>query len=335
MDQETGKPKTRSREEFVAFLQQIGQTNIDGRPAQASRTAFITAFMRAFHSINENPKVFDDSMAVRLLSTEEYAFFEEMYYRGTVKDESEELPSPAQRRAVVTAVLRAGAAGGVLSRARFAEDSLEKAIIQGVRQYVLLGAGLDTFALRRPDLLDKIQIIEVDHPATQALKRHRLSAMGFLAPRSLQFIAVDFAQENLPHALSRSSFNSKIPSFFSWLGVTYYLARENLFQVLHSLSEAAAPHSQVAFDYMDIEAFDPDMATPQVKDLRDKVRLLGEPMKTGLDPKTLEKDLSQVGWKLVQNLAPKDIEKIYFQDGTDGFRAGKHIHLALAALPGK
>ncbi|MBF0498303.1 MAG: class I SAM-dependent methyltransferase [Deltaproteobacteria bacterium] len=333
MDQETGKLKTRSREEFVAFLQGIGQTNIDGRPAQASRTAFITAFMRAFHSINETPKVFDDWMAVRLLSTEEYAFFEEMYYRETVKDETKELTSPAQRRAVVTAVLRAGAAGGVLSRARFAEDSLEKAIDQGVRQYVLLGAGLDTFALRRADLLDKIQVIEVDHPATQAVKRQRLSVMGFLAPPSLQFIAVDFSQENLPHALSRSSFNSEIPAFFSWLGVTYYLERENLFQVLHSLSQTAAPHSQVAFDYMDIEAFDPDTATPRVKDLRNKVRLLGEPMKTGLDPRTLEKDLRQVGWKLLQNLSPNDIEKIYFQEGTEGFRAGKHIHLALAVRP--
>ncbi|MBF0507818.1 MAG: class I SAM-dependent methyltransferase [Deltaproteobacteria bacterium] len=335
MDQETEKLKIRPVEEFVAFLQKIGQTSIDGRPAQASRTAFITAFMRAFHSINENPKVFDDWMAARLLSTEEYAFFEEMYYRGTVKDETEEPVSPTQRRAVVTAVLRAGAAGGVLSRARFAEDSLETAIDRGIRQYVLLGAGLDTFALRRADLLDKIQVIEVDHPATQALKRQRLSAMGHLAPPSLEFIAVDFSQENLPQALSRSSFDFETPAFFSWLGVTYYLERENLFQVLHSLSETAAPHSRVVFDYMDTEAFDPDMATPRVKDLRNKVRLLGEPMKTGLDPRTLEKDLRQAGWKLLQNLAPNDIEKIYFQEGPEGFRAGKHIHLALASLPGR
>jgi methyltransferase (TIGR00027 family) len=333
--QEATKFETLSREEFVAFLEGIGKTTVDGRPAKASRTAFITAFIRAFHSANENPKVFDDGMAAQLLTAEEYAFFEEMYYWRALKGAAEAPASPARRQSVVRAAMRAGVAGGILSRARFAEDSLEKAVAEGVQQYVLLGAGLDTFALRRGDLLGKIRVIEVDHPATQAIKRERLAAMEFSLPASLHFVAVDFSREDLSHALSRSCYDSEIPAFFSWLGVSYYLEREDLFKVLRSLSETVAPGSQIAFDYMDLEAFDPDRATLHVQKLKDKVRFLGEPMKSGLDPEVLEKDLKGVGWELRQNLSPEDIEEMYFRGCADGLRTGKHIHLALAALPGK
>ena len=335
MVQEAAKFDTLSRQEFVAFLEGIGKSTVDGRPVEASRTAFITAFMRAYHSANENPKVFDDWMAARLLTADEYAFFEEMYYRRTLRDAPEASALPSQRRSVITAAMRAGAVGGVLCRARFAEDSLEQAVAEGVQQYVLLGAGLDTFALRRADLLGKIRVIEVDHPATQAVKRQRLAAMGFSLPPSLHFVAVDFSQEDLPHGLSRSCYDAEIPAFFSWLGVTYYLEREHLFKVLRGLSETAAPQSLLAFDYMSKEAFDPGQVTPQVQKLKDKVRLLGEPMKTGLDPKLLEKDLLEVGWELRQNLSAEAIQESYFRGCADGLRAGKYLHLALAALPGK
>ena len=324
-----------SRKEFAAFLEGIGKTTVDGRPAEASRTALITAFIRAFHSANEKPKVFDDRMAAQLLTAEEYAFFEEMYYRRTARDKTEAPASPAQRRSVVAAAMRAGAAAGILSRARFAEDSLEKAIVEGVQQYVLLGAGLDTFALRRPDLLGKIRVIEVDHPATQAIKRQRLAAMGFSLPPSLHFVALDFSQGDLGQALSRSGYDSEIPAFFSWLGVTYYLEREDLFKVLRRLSETAAPGSLLAFDYMDMEAFDPGKATAQLQRLKDKVRFLGEPMKSGLDPKVLEKDLRGAGWELRQNLSAEDVEETYLRGCASGFRPGKHIHFALATLPNR
>jgi methyltransferase (TIGR00027 family) len=324
-----------SREEFVAFLKGVGKTTIDGKPVEASRTAFITAFIRAFHSANEAPKIFDDWRAAQLLTEEEYASFEEMYYRRTLRGVPAAPAPPAERRSVVGVAMRAGAAGGILSRARFAEDALERAVAEGVRQYVLLGAGLDTFALRRADLLGKIRVIEVDRPATQAVKRRRLAATGVSLPPSLYFVAVDFSQEDLPHALSRAPYDPDLPAFFSWLGVTYYLEREDLFKVLQGLAETAAPHSLLAFDYMDVESFDPTRTTPQVQELKDRVRLLGEPMKTGLDPTTLAQDLRGVGWELREDLSSEDIEGAYFRGCADGWRTGKHIHLALAALPGE
>ena len=322
------------RKEFVAFLEGIGKTTVDGRPANASRTAFITAFIRAFHSVNAKSNVFDDWMAARLLTPEEYAFFEEMYYQRGLGNGIGGA-APAKRQSVVTAVLRGYASGAILSRARFAEDSLEKAILEGVRQYVLLGAGLDTFAVRRPDLLAKIQVIEVDHPATQAVKRQRLAAMGFSPPPSLHFVAVDFSQDDLQHALSLSCYDREAPAFFSWLGVTYYLDRDHLFSVLRALSETAASGSVLALDYIDGEAFNPSLATPRERELRDGVQRLGEPMKKGLDPATLERDLMQVGWELRKDLSPEDIEKTYFQGCSDELHAGKHVHLALAASVGK
>jgi methyltransferase (TIGR00027 family) len=330
---ESSKFETMSRKEFLAFLEGIGKTTVDGRPAEASRTAFITAFMRAFHSANEKPTVFDDWMAARLLTADEYEFFEEMYYRRALRDTTEARSSVAQRRSVITAAMRFGATGTIVSRARFAEDALEKAVSDGVGQYVLLGAGLDTFALRRADLLGKIQVIEVDHPATQAIKRQRLAALGLSLPPSLHFVAADFSQEDLPHALSRSSYNPESPAFFSWLGVTYYLEREHLFKVLRSLSETAASQSLIAFDYMDREAFDPGKMTTQAQRLQDGVRTLGEPMKTGLDPEMIEKDLLMVGWELRQDLSAEDIEESYFRGCAEGLHAGRHIHLALAAVP--
>lgn len=333
MRDEAAFPDDPSRERFLAFLKGIGRTTVDGKPAEASRTAFITAFLRAFHAANESPRIFDDGVAVQLLTAEEYAFFQELYYRRTLKGAPSAPASPAERRSAVAAAMRAGVAGGVLSRARFAEEEAEAAISEGVRQIVVLGAGFDTFALRRADLLEGVRVIEVDQPATQAVKRERLEARG-VSPPWLSFVAVDFSREDLPHALTRSCFDPGTPTFFSWLGVTYYLEREDLFRVLQGLAATAAPGSRLAFDYMDLESFDPATSTPQVQELRDKVRLLGEPMKTGLNPATLEADLLAVGWELRRQLSPQVIEAAYFRGCAGGWRTGKHIHLALAVLPG-
>jgi O-methyltransferase involved in polyketide biosynthesis len=105
--------------------------------------------------------------------------------------------------------------------------------------------------------------------------------------------------------------------------------------VIRSLSAIAAQHSRLAFDYMDMDAFDPGTTAPQVQRLKDILRSMGEPMKTGLDPGVLEKELRGVGWELRENLSPEDIEKIYFRGYLDGYRARKHIHFALAVIPGK
>lgn len=332
MIQESTRFETMSRADFRSFLEGIGRTTLDGRPCAASRTAFITAFMRAYHSANEDPKVFDDWMAVRLLTPDEYAFFQEMYYRKTLRDRAGDPILKTGRPSILTHAMRGGQVGSVLCRARFAEEALERAVHDGARQYIILGAGFDTFAMRRPDLLEKISVIEVDHPAMQAVKRRRLAEMGFEAPSSLHFAAVDFSKEDLLHALSGTVYDPSLPAFFSWLGVTYYLERHDLSNVLRSLSESAAPTSRLAFDYLDTEVFHPDAAAPQAQELQGKLRSLGEPMKTGLDPATLDKELIETGWRLRCNLSPTEIRERYFRECAADLRPGRYLHLALAEI---
>lgn len=335
MVREAGKFEAMQREEFLAFLEGLGKATVDGQIVKASRTALFAAFMRAFHSANYDRKVFDDWMAARLLTADEYAFCEEVYYRRTLRSMGKESAVRADRQAVIAAAMHGAQVAGVLSRARFAEESLEKAVADGISQYVLLGAGFDTFALRRPDLLAKIRVIEVDHPSTQVVKRQRMAAAGVTPPPSLHFVPVDFSKEDLCHALSRSCFDAETPAFFSWLGVILYLERDDVFNALRSLSETAAPNSLLAFDYMHSEAFDPGKATQQMQSLQDSLRFLGEPLKTGFDPAALQKDLLEAGWELKRDLCAEDIDEAYLRGCAEGFRVGKYLHLALAALPGK
>lgn len=335
METTVGRFQAMTREELRAFLNGIGKTLIDGRPVAASRTAFAAAFMRAYHSANENPKVFDDWMAARMLTPDEVAFFEELYYRVALRNAPGDAALRADRKAALAAAMRRSQVADVLGRARFAEDCLERAVAEGIRQYVILGAGFDTFALRRPDLLAGISTIEVDHPSTQAVKRLRLAAMGLTLPSSLHFIPVDFSREDLAGALAGSCYNAEVPSFFSWLGVTYYLERRDIFNLLLGLGRTAAPGSMIAFDYLHAKAFDADAAAPQMKDLQRRLSSLGEPLKTGLDPAALGRDLAETRWQLKLNHSPNEIHETYFRQCATPLRTGKYLHLALAALPGK
>jgi methyltransferase (TIGR00027 family) len=111
-------------------------------------------------------------------------------------------------------------------RSRYAEDELSKAIERGVAQYVILGAGLDSFAYRRRDLAEVIHVFEVDYPATQAWKQARLRTLGITLPSNLTFIPIDFEKQALADALRAGGYRAEKPAFFSWLGVTEYLTEE-------------------------------------------------------------------------------------------------------------
>lgn len=219
-----------------------------------------------------------------------------------------------------------------LSRARYAEDSLEEAIRQGVQQYVILGAGMDTFAFRRPDMLEQLQVFEVDHPATQAFKRSRLTELGWEHPAELHFVPVDFTKENLVAALKRSSYDPQKLSFFSWLGVTMYLTRNVVFATLQAIADIAPAGSTIIFDYYDTDAFNPDRSSKRMQKEQEIVRLVGEPMKEGIDPSTLAADLEGIGLLLYENLSPADIEERYFKGRTDGYHAFEHVHFAWAVV---
>jgi methyltransferase (TIGR00027 family) len=300
---------------------------------RTSITALITAYTRGYHAANDSPKIFDDFLAHHLLSREELGSVENWLMSSLRRFNPASAASFPDRRSAFAWIMQAGAAPSiVLARARYAEECLEERIRQGVAQYVILGAGMDSFAFRRRDLLEKLRVFEVDHPATQCCKRRRLAELGWELPEGLQFIPVDFTRQSLASALMRSSYVAQAPTFFSWLGVTYYLPRAAVFATLRDVAQAAPAGSRLVFDYLDADAFIPRKAAPRVLRMLRSVQEIGEPMLAGLDPLTLGAELAPLGLRLDEELSPWDIQQRYFMGRTDHYRACEHAHFALAAV---
>ena len=219
-----------------------------------------------------------------------------------------------------------------LSRSRYAEDLVEQAVNRGIRQYVILGAGMDTFAFRRPDIAEKIKIFEVDHPATQEQKMDKLNNAGLVPAAQHYFIPVDFARTSLVEALRSSPFDQREPAIFSWLGVTFYLTPEVVLDTFRAIAGISPSGSMVIFDFMDKEAFVPGKASRQSKKIQEIVKTAGEPMKMGFDINALSAGLDEAGLFLKEMLRPDEIENRYFKDRTDGYHASEHIHFAYAAV---
>lgn len=299
---------------------------------QVSSTARISAFVRALHAAHDDPKIFDDFLAPQLFTEEERTLFSDNLSMALAFFDPEHAAVSPDQATALHWFTRAQSGPIVLSRARYTEDGLEVAVKDGVRQYVILGAGLDTFAFRRPDLLKQIQVFEIDHPATQAFKRRRLAELGWELPPQLNFIPVDFNVESLTAALNQSAYDPHMPSFFSWLGVTYYLTRQVVLGTLRSISGIAPTGSPIVFDYLDTNAFVPEKAAKRVRLMQEAARRGGEPMKEGLDPLALASELAKVGLALREDLAPADIQARYFDGRTDGYYAFEHVHLARAVV---
>ena len=300
---------------------------------QVSKTAMGTAFMRAYHAAHDHPKIFDDFLAQYMITEAEYRESEARHLRAFQKFDPDRAATYSDpRRALAYWMQNAGAPAIVLGRARYAEDNLEQAVKEGVKQYVILGAGMDTFAARRRDLVKHLEVFEVDHPATQAHKRQRLLAAGQEPPVQQHFIPVDFSQENLAEVLKRAAYRSQAPSFFSWLGVTYYLTREALFTTFRAIAASAPSGSPIIFDYLDTEALVPERAARRVNIMVEIVKRVGEPMITGFDPRTLAADLAGVGLRLQEDIGPADIQKRFFAGRPDGYHACEHAHFAWAVV---
>ncbi len=298
-----------------------------------SRTALSTAYMRFYHAQNDEPKIFDDFLAYNMLPEEIRTLLEQHLARNIqLIDPARAASCPDIETSMVWSMQAMATPPIVLSRARYTEDCLEEACRQGVKQYVILGAGMDTFAFRHPELIRQLQVFEVDHPATQTFKCNRLTELGWEQPEHLHFIPVDFTQESLSTALTRSSYDPKIPSFFSWLGVTMYLTIESVFATLSSIVDIAPAGSTVIFDYLDTDAYIPDKAAKRVQVMIENVRQLGEPMIAGFDPAVIATDLAHIGLRLQEDLSPSDIQERYFQGRKDGYYACEHVHIARAVV---
>src|SRR6516164_4929979 len=198
-------------------------------PGDASRTAMRVAGLRAVHRLLDDPIVFDDPIALSILGPETEA---------RLRDDPFKLNDSLSR----------GLRAAVVVRSRFAEDQLAKATERGVLQYVILGAGLDTFAYRNPFKAKGLRVFEVDRPATQIWKRQLLSDAGIPIPPELSFVGMNFEAAPLGDILQQAGFHMEQPAFFSWLGVTMYLTEAAIFETLKFVT-SLPKGSSITFDF--------------------------------------------------------------------------------------
>lgn len=270
-------------------------------------TAIGAAKRRAAHQILDDPIVFEDPLAIRILNADyslalcQYgAWFEQ---------------TPLSR----------GIRAALVARSRYTEDELHAAVKRGISQYVILGAGLDTFAYRNPYPVDALHVYEVDHPATQMWKRSRLEKAGIPIPDTLSFCPVNFEIQTLGDGLQQAGFDTGKSSFFSWLGVVIYLTNSAITSTLQFVASLPTG-STIVFDYMIF----PSMLNP-VERLGHEflaywVSLAGEPFQTFFNPLSLENNLRAMGFGQIENLAPEEIQARYFEGRKDNLRIdGMHL----------
>ena len=200
-------------------------------------------------------------------------------------------------------------------RVLYAEDCLHAAIETGLAQYVILGAGFDTFSLRHREL--QVQVFEVDHPATQHIKRERVRRVAGHIPPNLALVPVDFEVDRLDEALSRSPLDAGKPAFFSWLGTTYYLTKDAIRETLGCIAAVAAPGSRLVLDYKLPRHLIPEQGLPLNDKLERLVKRLGEPMISEFTPEELTEEMARIGWTELESLPPQAQERRYLQDRSD------------------
>ena len=260
------------------------------QPGEPSRTALGAAAHRAVHQVLESGRIFTDPLAVRILGTDAEA---------ALRD-AKNNPSRRMLRLFIAV------------RMRFAEDALASAVAGGVRQLVVLGAGLDTFAYRNA-FAESLHVFEVDHPATQAWKRKRLAEAAIPLPRTLTFAPIDFERETLADGLALAGFDPAKQSFFTWLGVVPYLTEQAVFSTLEFIARLPGG-AHVVFDYRNPPASgagrDRYAAAHEV--LATRVASIGEAFRSYFETDALRIKLMGLGFREIEDLGPALIRERYF-----------------------
>jgi methyltransferase (TIGR00027 family) len=279
-----------------------------------SRTAIPTAMLRAAHYLlDAEPKILDDQFAGA--------------FAGFSSDEalSKTLSALAYPDIPRMRTLFA-------LRNRYAEDELVRAMERGVSQYIILGAGLDSFAYRRPDLLQTLDVYEVDHPASQVWKRERIEELGIKIPARLRYVPIDFERETLTEGLAVAEVNLQAPTFFSWLGVTQYLTSEAVLRTLREIAEIAAPGSEIVFQFIVPAATLASEEGSPVKTLAALAAAAGEPWLSFFEPDEMETHLKRMGFTKIHHFGPQQASERYLLGRTDGLRLPAYFHMINAVV---
>lgn len=273
---------------------------------------------RAGHTLHAHPPVLNDTWAIRLLSEKSRAEVSSPDHNRMASERAGFDPQP---------ILAIG-----IGSLRYAEDAAEAAEREGVGQYVVLGAGFDTFALRRSDLVHRLKVFEVDYPDVQALKKERI-AKADATPASLpHFVAVDFETQALGEQLRAAPFDAARPSLFSWMNTIPYVSEEGTAATLREVLGCMAPGSRLVLNYTG----DVPLTSEQAKYLMTvagNVRAQGEPMKSRWKPEDFEDLVREIGFEIVEHIDEQDLTERYFKDRADCLRPGVPGRLMTLAAP--
>jgi methyltransferase (TIGR00027 family) len=258
-----------------------------------SKTALGVALRRAAHQLYDSPVVFNDPIAVSILGP---AYSEKLQRTPLRLDR----PFSIAMRAFLVA------------RSRYAEDNLRRAVENGADQYVLLGAGLDTFAYRNP--YPRLRVFEVDHPATQQWKHELLQRNRIAVPESIRYTPVDFERQSLSAQLRDAGFNQGVPAFFAWLGVVPYLTLEAFRATLNFIA-GQSPGSGLTLDYGQPRSVLPLLERLAHDSLASRVEKAGEPFRLFFTPAEIAAELSR--FHGIEDLGAAEINARYFSGRSD------------------
>jgi len=273
------------------------------QPNGPSRTALMIARQRAVHQIVDHGSILYDPFAMKLLREDE----------KDVLQFANQHPLASIGRLFIAA------------RSRIAEDALSNAVQRGIRQIVLLGAGLDTFALRNPHGALEVRLYEVDHPGTQAWKRELLVEAQITLPQELSFVPVDLERDDLGEMLVAAGFQQSEPAFFSWLGVMPYLTQNAIDRTLEYIS--SIQRSELVFDYMEPpEAFSEELRQLE-KQRAEQLEKMGERSISRFEPTGIASILSSHGFFAIEDVDFQEIASRFGSavQGLASGHAGVHV----------
>ena len=293
---------------------------------ESSLTSLISAFGRAYHSQFDTPKIFNDYIANDLISQKEFNDIKENMVQGIHffnKDIAQKFKEDTEE--ILKWITQIQLSPTPLARAAYCEKILLHEIMLGLKQYVILGAGLDTFCFRHPELKTTLEIFEIDYPATQEFKKKRLEKANFKIPSNLHFVSMDFTKKFSYQNLVDEGFDNN-KTFFSLLGVSYYLTKEENSSLIDHLFAKVPSGSSIVFDYADENLFKEKGVSNRVENMVKMASASGEPMKSCFSYFEIEKMLEKSGLLIYEHVSPAKINELYFENRNDYLSAFETIH---------
>lgn len=296
---------------------------------QESITAKICSFARAYHSNYERDKIFDDYLAFDMMGKAEYDQIGSLIYHNFDVLKAKEQPYFKSEELKET--LAEYLSPIPLSRIQYAENKLKEFAAQHQAcQYVICGAGADTFAFRNDN--PNIRIFEIDHPDTQKYKLQRIRDLEWNIPENVQYVPVNFEQDDMKKSLELAGFDQNKVTFFSILGVTYYLTLPIFERTVSDMADLSKGGSVILFDYPDETTHNSDRNTERVARLAQVTASLGETMKHGFTYPSLKRMLVKHNFTQIEHMTPNKIQKLFFEGRSDNCRAFENVHFIAATF---